>query len=283
LKALYRIVPMAELHAILCGRQPLRERLAVVTFDDGYRDNYQNALPILVRQAVPATFFLSLDFVDGGQSFWFDRLAEIVRAWPGSPRSEEIRPGLPQPLAAALDLRASPRERSRRAVAFLKSLSDDERREVMSALAPVLPGGSGAEPLRWREVRAMQEAGMRIGAHGVSHSILTRMHPEAARQEMARSLEMLSSRLGTEVCEFAYPNGDVDERVAHFAQQSGVRLGFTIQPRDLRTGEDLMRLGRPNVCEDTSRGLFARFSRAYFFCEMTGVFDRVLRRAARAR
>jgi peptidoglycan/xylan/chitin deacetylase (PgdA/CDA1 family) len=283
LKELYRIVPMTELHGILCGSAPLRERLAIVTFDDGYRDNYQNALPILERQSVPATFFLSVDFVDGGQSFWFDRLAEMVRAWPISPRREALRAHLPRPLVAALDLRAADAERARQAVAHLKSLEDGERRRVLSALEPVLATAAGAQPLRWRDVRAMQEAGMRIGAHGMSHSILTRMHPEAARQEMARSLELLGSRLGTEVCEFAYPNGDADERVAQLAQQAGVRLGFTIQPRELRSGEDLMRLGRRNVCEDTSRGLFGKFSRAYFFCEATGVFDRVLRRAARAR
>src|SRR5262249_50399979 len=69
LALLYRIVPMAEAQAILAGKQPLRRHVAVVTFDDGYHDNFQHALPILAAVGVPATFFVSVGFVDRGEPF----------------------------------------------------------------------------------------------------------------------------------------------------------------------------------------------------------------------
>jgi peptidoglycan/xylan/chitin deacetylase (PgdA/CDA1 family) len=284
LKSVYRVVPMAELQALLAGNAVLHEPVAVVTFDDGYRDNYQHAFPILVRQGVPATFFLSLGFVEAGQTFWFDRLAAAAGAWEkGAPERDELRALLPAPLLRAFDLDAPMPQRLRLGAAALKSMPDAERLEVMRLLAPLVPMHAGAEPLRWREVRAMVGAGMRMGAHGINHAILTRMSPQEARQEMAHSLEAIGRRLGTDVCEFAYPNGDTDDRIAMLAAQSGVQLGFTMAGRDLRPGEDLLRLGRRNVCEDTSRDCTGRFSRAYFLCEITGVFDAVLRRSARAR
>jgi peptidoglycan/xylan/chitin deacetylase (PgdA/CDA1 family) len=284
LQELYRVVPLPELRALLAGSAPLEAPVAVVTFDDGYRDNYQHALPILVRRQVPATFFLSLDFVAAQRGFWFDRLAAAAAGWQAAPAVREtLRPHLPEPLAAALDGPAPRSERLRAAAAFLKRLPDAERQAAMQVLEALAPAAPGCEPLRWSEVQALREAGMHVGAHGVQHAILTRLPPQAARLELTHSLRTLSERLGTEVCDFAYPNGDADDGVARLAAEAGVRLGFTMQPAALRPGADLMRLGRRNVCEETSRDAFGRFSRPYFFCEITGVFDALLRRASRAR
>ena len=86
-----------------------------------------------------------------------------------------------------------------------------------------------------------------------------------------------------QVAEFAYPNGDADARVASQVADAGVRCAFTMQPENPRPGGDRFRIGRRNVCEDTSRSAWRRFSRAYFCCEITGVFDVVLRRGARSR
>lgn len=142
-------------------------------------------------------------------------------------------------------------------------------------------GVGGAEALRWDEVQAMRRAGMGIGAHGVHHGILTRMETQAAAVEIRQAVTAIAREVGEPVQEFAYPNGDVNEEVARVAAAAGVQLAFTMQPRPVRPGDDRLRLGRRNVCEATSQSAFRRFSSAYFWCEITGVFDLLLGRGRR--
>jgi peptidoglycan/xylan/chitin deacetylase (PgdA/CDA1 family) len=286
LRELYRIVPMRELQAILSGQAPLDGPVAVITFDDGYRDNYQHALPILVRLGIPATFFLSWGFVDGGQGFWFDRLADAARAWDTDAAARDrLAAVLPVPVAAALAGSGSFQMRLRAATAMLKTVPDAERERLVDAAAVAAGGGAAAawhsEPLRWDEVAAMQAAGMRMAAHGVRHGILTRMAPETAADEIRKSVTAIGQRTGTAIEEFAYPNGDTDDTVTRLASEAGVQLGFTMRHDHVRPGDDRLRLARRNVCEDTSRGAGGQFSKAYFWCEITGLFDRVLGRGRR--
>ena len=287
LRELYRPIPMATLHDILAGREPLREHVAVVTFDDGYRDNYQQALPILARQGVPATFFLSVDFVERGRRFWFDALADALRRWDGDAAVRERgRSLLSSDLCAALEGRGSYAERLRRASAHLKTLPDDEREAAVRTLAALGGEGTAApatEPLGWDEIERMRAQGMHFGAHGVRHAILTRMPADAAEAEVRTSLAAVASRTGTAVREFAYPNGDADAEVAQRAARAGAALAFTMRPAAVRPGHDPQRVGRRNVCEETSRSAFGRFSKAYFWCEITGVFDALLWRTRRGR
>lgn len=286
LRRLYRVVPVTELRGVLAREAPLREHLAVVTFDDGYRDNYRHALPILAAQGVPATFFLSMGFVDRGEPFWFDRLAAAARAWDADPvRRAPAARALPEPLVSALAARGTLAERLRNAAAYLKTIANAEREAAVRTLETCLGGhlDADAAPLVWDEVRALRGAGMQLGAHGVRHAILTRMEPQDAAVEIRASLDLLARRVGAPVRAFAYPNGDADEEVARLAAAAGVDIAFTMQAQSVRPGDDLLRLGRRNVCEDSSRGAFGRFSRAYFWCEITGVFDCVLRRGWRSR
>jgi peptidoglycan/xylan/chitin deacetylase (PgdA/CDA1 family) len=287
LRELYRPIPMATLHDILSGRVPLREHVAVVTFDDGYRDNFHNAMPILTRLGVPATFFLSVDFVDRNRPFWFDALADGMRRWDADPvvreRGETV---LPDVLRTALQASGSYAARLSRAAAALKTLPDEQREAAVRALSGITGDAAtrgGTEPMNWDDVRTMREQGMHFAAHGVRHAILTRMPPVSAEEEIQRSLEVIGARTGTAVQEFAYPNGDTDDEVARRAAHAGVALAFTMRPASVRPGDDPHRIGRSNVCEDTSRGALGRFSKAYFWCEITGVFDRLLWRGRRGR
>jgi peptidoglycan/xylan/chitin deacetylase (PgdA/CDA1 family) len=107
------------------------------------------------------------------------------------------------------------------------------------------------------------------------------MPAPAAEEEIRRSVGAIAARTGTPVEEFAYPNGDIDDSVARIAADAGVRLGFTMRHDSVRPGNDPLRLARRNVCEDTSRGARGAFSKAYFWCEITGLFDVVLGRRRR--
>jgi peptidoglycan/xylan/chitin deacetylase (PgdA/CDA1 family) len=239
-------------------------------------------MPVLTQLGCPATFFLSWGFVDARQAFWFDQLAAVAASWErGDAEVAALRSSLPAALVQALDAPGPRQVRLRRAAAYFKALPDGESRALLARLTTASSGGidaPAAEPMSWNEVREMHRAGMSIGAHGVSHGILTRMPDEAAADEIATSLQRTAGRLGAGVEAFAYPNGDANRAVAAQVRDAGAALAFTMQPRLNRPTDDPWLLGRFNVCEDTSRSAFRAFSRAYFLCEIGGVFGFLLRR-----
>jgi len=284
LSRLYRIVSMHDLQAVLAGKTPLCESVAVVTFDDGYHDNYRVALPILVEADVPATFFVSVGFVGRGEPFWFDRLAQAVERW-GEIQPTATAETLPAALVQLLSRPGAFAERLRGAAAHLKSLPDAERDTIVQQLDRLTTGAAAqdAAAMTWDEVRVLRDAGMQVGAHGMRHGILTRMPPEAAWREIRDSVSAVATEIGAPVTAFAYPNGDTSDAVADLARTAGVSLAFTMAGRAVGPDVDPLRIARRNVCEATSRGARGRFSRHYFWCEITGVFDFLTARHFRAR
>jgi peptidoglycan/xylan/chitin deacetylase (PgdA/CDA1 family) len=282
---LYRIIPLQELKRILLEGEPLREPVAIVTFDDGYEDNFKNAFPVLAQENIPATFFLSFGFVDHRVPFWFDQLAEAAVAWDHQPAVRDtLRQQLPEEITRALDAPMSVRDRCRQAAADLKARTDAQRRSIMATLESVLDLGSqggDAIPMTWEQARSMAHAGMSIGAHSVSHAILTAQPVAQAADEISASIDGITRRLGIPVDVFAYPNGDTNAQVSALVQNAGGTLAFTMEPRHNRPGDACLELGRYNISQETSRSAFREFSRSYFWCEITGFFDVVLRRNRR--
>lgn len=282
---LYRIISMQELKEILLQGEPLKEPVAIVTFDDGYEDNFKNAFPVLTKMDVPATFFLSFGFVDQQAPFWFDLLAQSTQAWDHQPVARQgLRPQLPPEVVHALDAPAPLQERCRQAAAYLKTLSDAQRRGVMDVLESNLDlqADSGdAIPMTWEQASAMAHEGMSIGAHSVSHAILTSQPETKACDEISASMDGVARRLGLPVDAFAYPNGDTNAQVTDLVERAGGTLAFTMQPRHNKPGDPCLQLGRYNISQETSRSSFREFSRSWFYCEISGFFDVVLRRSSR--
>ncbi len=195
-------LPLTEAVPRLANRD-LPARAVCVTFDDGYADNVDVALPILARHGVAATFFIASGYLDGGR-MWNDTVIESIRAHAG-PSIDLASWGLGL-------LRLGTISERRAAIATilpaLKHLPPYER----DARAAELADRAGA-PLRrdlmMREdqVRLLRSAGMEIGAHTMSHPILTRLGDDDARREIIESRERLGAIVSEPVTLFAYPNG----------------------------------------------------------------------------
>jgi peptidoglycan/xylan/chitin deacetylase (PgdA/CDA1 family) len=181
----------------------LPARAACITFDDGYADNVEVALPILQKWGLPATFFVASGYLDGGQ-MWNDSVIEAVR---------QVRANILD--LAALDFGAfslhSPQQRASAALALinrLKHMPPEKRDSYVSAILDLV----GATPrkdlmMRSEQVKSLSDAGMEIGAHTVSHAILCSLSNHRARFEIASSKEQLSAIVGKPIRLFAYPNG----------------------------------------------------------------------------
>ncbi|MEO8345266.1 MAG: polysaccharide deacetylase family protein [Betaproteobacteria bacterium] len=195
-------LPLAEAVERLASNS-LPPRSVCVTFDDGYADNAEIALPILAKHKVPATFFIATGYLDGGR-MWNDTVIEAIRVLP----------------AATLDLKhwglglfSFNTEDSRRAaiaaiLPALKYLPGPER-EARAAHLGQLAGIADQTKLMMREdqVRELHGAGMEIGAHTVTHPILLNAAPGDARREIVESGRRLQNIVRAPIRTFAYPNG----------------------------------------------------------------------------
>ncbi|MEW6704317.1 MAG: polysaccharide deacetylase family protein [Pseudomonadota bacterium] len=214
------------------GRE-LPRRALVVTFDDGHLDNYTHAFPVLRRLGVPATIFLSTDYIGSDRMFWFDRVALLLYSAPaGQWRFAGCSFALP-----AHDVQAR-RKAAGTLLRRLKEVPDAERLACLEsmddALAQYAPPRAvpARSALNWDEVRQMARAGIEFGSHTCSHPILTRLDDAALRRELHESRRILSEQLGQPVDTVAYPVGKIrafDERVISISRECGYRLGVSYE------------------------------------------------------
>ena len=198
----FNVLPLAEAVSRLKARE-LPERALCVTFDDGYANNHDVALPILRKLGVPATFFIASGYLDGGRMF-NDTILEAVRQAPGPALDlEDLGLGR-HPLG-------SPEARCRalhRILGEVKYLVPSRR----SALAEEIARRTGARlpddlMMTSSQVKALHKAGMEIGAHTHTHPILAELSLDEARNEIIIGRQRLERITGAPVRSFAYPNG----------------------------------------------------------------------------
>lgn len=203
LKSAFNVLPLPEAVARLkAGTLPARA--ACVTFDDGYADNYQLALPILQKHGLHATFFIATSYLDGGRMF-NDTVIEAIR------RAKSDFADLTDLGLGSHDL-STPAAKARaigKILPIVKYQELDRREETVAALAERVAGSPLPDNLMMtaEELQALHGAGMEIGGHTHRHPILAGLDDTAARQEILAGKERLESMLGDTVRVFAYPNG----------------------------------------------------------------------------
>lgn len=257
LKSWFDVLPLDEAAAHLqAGTLPAGA--ACITFDDGYADNHRVAMPILQRHGLTATFFIATGFLDGGR-MWNDTVIESIRACT-VPVLDLSSLGLGlHALGSAHDRRAA-------VVALIDQIKYrplEERitiTEQIAHLARVQPPHDLM--MTSREVKALRQAGMQIGAHTVSHPILARLTDEQARQEIQDSKRFLEQLLGERVGLFAYPNGRPGEDYTPHSVELVRSLGFdaAVSTRwgASGTGDDLFEIRRFTPWDQTKLRFGAR-------------------------
>ena len=202
LRSWFNVLPLAEaVERLRDGRLPARA--AAITFDDGYADNLEVALPILRRYALPCTFFVCTGFLDGAL-MWNDRVIEAVRVMPRG-ACDLVSLGLG---SVEIDDVASRRALIDRVLVHIKHWPPQARSEAVEAIVR-LAGAPQFPRLMMTpdQVRALHAAGMTIGAHTVTHPILTRLTQDGAYAEIEAGRKRLEEITGSPVTLFAYPNG----------------------------------------------------------------------------
>ena len=223
------------------------ERAVAITFDDGYRDNYTWALPVLKKYSVPATLFVTTGAIGNRQVLWYDRIFDAFRY--ATTKRAHLR-NLKE-FEVDLDSEASAKRSLELTIRRAKQLAGGARlklvEEIEQTLQPDLRSNSRVPMLSWDEIREMQQAGVRFGSHTVTHPILSRVEKAQLKMELTESKMELEAHLKMPVVGFAYPNGqpsDYNEDVKKLLWEAGYLYAVTTNPGFNTVYQDPLELRR---------------------------------------
>lgn len=249
----YKILSLNRLIEYIVHGEPFPEKAVVMTFDDGYKDNYRYAYPILNRYNIPATIFLTTGHIGTGNLFWWDKVSYIIQ----QTSLDEINLNE----FGSFSLR-SEKEKSRAKSALfegLKKLPWEKKDLLIDELLVIsgeeIPDDLGEKLiLSWEDIKEMSCNGITFGAHTVNHPILTNLPLDQAKLEIIQSKMDIEKNLGHRVNAFSYPHGAFSPDVAELVRTSGFECAVTVSPcRPINLNDSLYELGRIIIEEDFSK------------------------------
>lgn len=258
LKKHYRIVALSQMCRELAEGRVVPPTIAV-TFDDGYRDLYAHAFPVLRRLQVPATIYLIGDSMQTGMAPWYDRIFSSVQHATG--RCLEVELGTTQTFKLNSSVKRS--SAAWEIVCYLRSLDDQDRRvwcKEFERSRPVQEDELQSRMLNWHQVREMFHAGVSFGAHTWTHPSVSRLSPHALNRELGHTKAFLEAELDTEIADFAYPFGktkDCSPLAEHVLAKYQYRSAVTTSEGINSSATNVLRLRRLQIGEDSSLPSFA--------------------------
>jgi peptidoglycan/xylan/chitin deacetylase (PgdA/CDA1 family) len=223
------------------------DNTVVITFDDGYRDNYLNAFPILKDLSIPATIFLATDSIGSQRVLWHDRVFSAFRETRVEVLDDFGNNSQRYPLSTVEEKLLAQGE----FLNFLWSLNDQDRLFWIDFLVEKLQVMDRKEVpglmLSWEEIRIMHENGISFGSHTMTHPILSKLPLDRAREEIQKSKRVIEERLRTPIRTFAYPKGsgdDFDDSTKRLLKEAGYACAVTTKFGANESGQDLFDLRR---------------------------------------
>jgi peptidoglycan/xylan/chitin deacetylase (PgdA/CDA1 family) len=224
----------------------------LITFDDGYRDNYEIAYPILRSHGVQGMFFVATSMVGSSTVPWWDKIAWLMNTAQRRRFTIHLAGERGTPAALLVDIEKNGLHNSLQSVLRAYKLpgnSDPDRfmRELAEAAGSEAMPAAKRRFMSWDEVREMISGGMAIGSHTQSHAVLSQLAPEHQLEELSGSRTILKEQLDVEAEVLAYPVGHRDsfssetQRLAReagyrgaFSHYGGTNLRGTASPFDIR-------------------------------------------------
>jgi peptidoglycan/xylan/chitin deacetylase (PgdA/CDA1 family) len=264
LRKRFTVLSVAEFADHVQQRRPFPSSSCMITFDDGWRDNYENALPILSGLGLPSLIFLPMNYIGQRRVFWQEALVQLlaralaqVRHEPDTRAALEALLG-PAGLAGVLDHSGpDPRPAIIAVVSAQKALTRDTIEQLVATLSEKVGIRMGELAVTdgfmdWNQIQSMTRQGVTFGGHGVDHLLLTQVSDGQADAEINGSKIALDERVGEPVPTFSYPNGYWTPRLAAKVKAAGYRLAFIAQGGSVTCDDDPWTLRRVNIHESVT-------------------------------
>lgn len=274
----FRFISLDEVGEAVRSGTPFPEPVAAVTFDDGYEDVYQHAIPILKRKGISAGVFVVTDLV--GQSAWqiHDKLFHLVgkgfTLWDNPRRQlHGVLTDLGLPASHILRDRAATRSPHLTVSALLPNLSKDDVHRVMAYLECNVGNGFVGVPrsMTWAMLRHLRDDGFTVGSHTQSHVSLPMESAASAEHELRGSKRTLEDGLGCRIDHFAYPGGQFTPAVVDTLAACEYHYAYTACPHNDPRHPELT-IERLLLWEGSSIDADGHFSEAILGCQVNNLW-----------
>jgi len=270
LKEHFNIIALSDWAQLKRNKKVLPSNACVITFDDGWADNYEFAFPILQELDVPATIFLVSDMIGTNEMFWPERLARLVNNITNHYPQYWSHPELAwlQDNSSNYKFSQTPakNEELSALIANAKKFSDQEIHNRLTRIEKVLQlenfGPHQPSLLNWQQVKEMQKSGLiEIGSHTCRHTRLNaETSDEQVKAEIVNSKKQIEENIGQKVESFCFPNGDFSPLSFDLVKQN-YQIAVTTQTGWNTADTDMHRLQRIGLHQDISTDKTAFFAR----------------------
>lgn len=226
----FNVVSLQDVTNWILKNKPLPRYAALITFDDGYLDNYTNAFPVLKKYNFPAVIYLTSGHIESNRPFYWDLVAYCFA------HTQKDNILFPDGIERSWDSIDGKNQISKQWIESMKILEENQKQNWISRIPEqlnvVIPDNYFKNlMMNWDQVREMSAANIDFGAHTVTHPILTRISPEQVRTEISDSKKRIEQELNKPVISLAYPNGmkaDFNDTVINLAKETGFTTAFTL-------------------------------------------------------
>lgn len=218
LKQNANVIPVEELIVKLQNRVRVPERTIAITFDDGWKDNLENAFPILKSMGLPATIFLPTSYIGTNKLFWTDEIARALRFSPEVFKEFDITKKQKEEDQLELILKT------------LFSLKQSDRDKKVERLTSQLPKNTNREFLTWEEVLRLDNFGIKVGSHSHTHRLFKELPRGERESELIESGELLRSKGLFTSRVFVFPGGSYTEEMGMEPSNTGYLASLKTTP-----------------------------------------------------
>jgi peptidoglycan/xylan/chitin deacetylase (PgdA/CDA1 family) len=264
----YRVLSLDQLCEEM-QRPRQRADAVAVTFDDGYRDLYTQALPVLKKYQIPATIFLPIVPIETGEVPWYDKIFLGLRVFP----EHRLEITLEVSRIFQLSSHKARIDAAAEIIAYLRTIPDDQRKMHCSALEKRFhpPADQLANRmLTWEQIRAMGREGIDFGSHTMTHPAVSQLNETDLKLELGESKRILEQRIGKDVAHFAYPFGkpaDCGLVARAILERTGYRSAGTTTEGINQAGDDCYELRRTQIGNERSPAMFIfKLNQLFFNC-----------------
>lgn len=277
----FEFVGLDDLADAMEGKKRFKKPLAAITFDDGYADTYQNAWPVLRRKGIPWAVFVVTDLIGSTALQVYDELYLLLaRAFPTWSQPRKHLAGLllsiETPVSLLRRIETAATDPLHATWALIEGLSQGGKLRLIEALRNEVEIEADFKQeflsMSWEMLRELSDAGVTIGSHTRTHTLLTLESWNRVLEETRGARAELQRRLGKRIDHFAYPGGAFDTGAVTAVAASGYRCAYTTcQHRDPRYPG--LTIPRRLLWEKSCMDAFGNFSPAVMSCQVKGVFD----------
>ncbi|MCW8934284.1 MAG: polysaccharide deacetylase family protein [Gammaproteobacteria bacterium] len=267
----FNVTNIDAFYSALLNKTISEKNNCLITFDDGWIDNYLYAFPLLKKHKLPATIFIPTGYIEKNELFWQEKLSRSISILLKNTSPEAKNLITQYNLDALLNHHGNTlRSLIINHVNELKSHPYEEVDEMYNSIS-LLTGNIHSEEnidryMNWSQVKELSNNNINFESHAHSHKILTRLDLDEAAFELESSLKTISERVDHKVKYIAYPNGNSNSEIQKLAKNTGYLLGFGTKPGTTSSDDNYFDIKRINIHENKSSNV------PLFFMSLLGIF-----------